>query len=236
MSDILLVHGSCHGAWCWRDLTPELDVLGHSVRTMDMPSHGEDPTPLNQVTLDTCTESVLESLGENTVVIAHSWGGFPATLAADIAPAKFQHLIYPCAYVPRDGLSLVDMRQLAPRQPILKAVNRAADGTSYGIYPEHAEEVFYADCPAGTTEYSLAHLTRQATRPQTTAAQLGQDHATVPRSYIRTLYDNAIPTEFQAEMVADWPQEDVYEMATSHSPFFADPTGLAALIDKIIKE
>jgi len=236
MSDILLVHGSCHGAWCWRDLTPELEARGHSVRTMDMPSHGEDATPLDQVTLENCTVSVLDALGENTVVIAHSWGGFPATLAADIAPAKFQRLIYLCAYVPRDGLSLVDMRQLAPRQPILKAVDRAADGTCYGIYPEHAEDVFYADCPAGTTEYALAHLTPQATRPQTTPARLGDGHVTVPRSYIRTLYDNAIPTEFQAEMVADWPQEDVYEMATSHSPFFADPTGLSALIDKIIKE
>ena len=236
MSDILLVHGSCHGGWCWRDLAPELETLGHNVRTMDMPSHGQDTTPLDQVTLENCTESVLDALGNNTVVVAHSWGGFPATLAADIAPAKFQRLIYLCAYVPRDGLSLVDMRKLAPRQPILKAVDRAEDGMSYGIFPEYAEEVFYADCPSGTTEFALAHLTEQATVPQTTPARLRQGHLTVPRSYIRTLYDNAIPTEFQAEMVADWPREDVYEMATSHSPFFADPSGLAALIDKIVKE
>lgn len=236
MSDILLVHGSCHGAWCWRDLSPVLGALGHDVRVMDMPSHGVDDTPLDQVTLESCTQAVVDALGTDTVVVAHSWGGFPATLAADIAPERFRRLIYLCAYVPREGLSLVDMRKLAPRQPILKAVDRGEDGMSYGVYPEHAQEVFYADCPAGTTEFALEHLSIQATLPQTTPARLGTGHLEVAKSYIRTLHDNAIPTEFQAEMVADWPAEDVYEMATSHSPFFADPKGLAAMIDGILKE
>ena len=236
MSDILLVHGSCHGAWCWRDLVPALAALGHEVRAIDMPSHGEDRTPLDQVTLHSCAQSIKEALGRDTVVLAHSWGGFPATLAADMAPGQVRRLIYLCAYVPREGHSLVDMRRLAPRQPILKAVHRAPDGASYTVKPEHAEEVFYADCPAGTTDYALAHLSPQATLPQTTPARLGSGHLTVPRTYIRTLYDNAIPTEFQAEMVADWPRKDVYVIPTSHSPFFADPGGLATLVNKIVKE
>ncbi len=234
MSDILLVHGSCHGAWCWRDTIPALEALGHAPRAMNMPSHGGDPTPLSEVTLDSCTRSVVEALGDETVVVAHSWGGFPATLAADIAPDRIAHLIYLCAYVPREGHSLVDMRKLAPRQPILKAVDRDASGLSYGIKPEHAREVFYADCPEGTTDYALAHISQQATLPQTTPAHLGAGHLSVPRSYIRCLHDNAIPTEFQAEMVADWPRDRVHEMDTSHSPFFADPAGLAALIDRIL--
>ncbi|SHJ33986.1 Pimeloyl-ACP methyl ester carboxylesterase [Shimia gijangensis] len=236
MSDILLVHGSCHGAWCWRDLIPELAALGHDVRGMDMPSHGQDDTPLSEVTLESCTASVVNALAKDTVVVAHSWGGFPATLAADIAPEKLNRLIYLCAYVPRDGHSLVDMRKMAPRQPILKAVDRAADGTSYRVHADYAEEVFYADCPKSTIDYAIANLSPQATLPQATPAHLGAGHLDVPRSYIRTLYDNAIPTEFQAEMVAGWPRSDVYEMATSHSPFFADPKGLAALIDQITKD
>ena len=236
MSDILLVHGSCHGAWCWRDTVPALEALGHTARTMNMPSHGDDPTPLSKVTLESCAQSVVDALGEDTTIIAHSWGGYPATLAADIAPEKIKRLIYLCAYIPREGHSLVDMRKLAPRQPILKAVARDPSGRSYGIKPEYAQEVFYADCPAGTTEYALAHISQQATLPQTTPAHLGEGHKSVAKSYIRCLYDNAIPTEFQAEMTADWPREDVFEMATSHSPFFADPKGLAALIDQILKD
>ncbi|MDO6479158.1 alpha/beta fold hydrolase [Shimia thalassica] len=236
MADVLLVHGSCHGAWCWRDVVPHLKALGHTPRTIDMPSHGQDTTPIEDVTLETCTAAVVEALAKDTIVVAHSWGGFPATLAADIAPQKIKRLIYLCAYVPREGLSLVDMRKLAPRQPILKAINRAEDGKSYTTFPDQTRDVFYADCPEGTTDYALQHLTPQATLPQMTPARLGAGHLTVARSYIRCLYDEAIPTEFQAEMAADFPAGDVYEMATSHSPFFADPKGLVALIDRIVKD
>nr|WP_319947774.1 alpha/beta fold hydrolase [uncultured Shimia sp.] len=236
MSDILFLHGSLHGAWCWRDMLPALAALGHSPRAMDMPSHGKDTTPIDQVTLDSCVASVVDQLGDNTVLVAHSWGGYPATLAADIAPEKIARIIYVCAYIPREGHSLVDMRKLAPRQPILKAIKRAADNKSYTVDPVHTREVFYQDCPEGTEDFALAHLSPQATLPQITPAKLGLGHTTCAKSYVRCLYDNAIPTEFQAEMVRDWPAKDVYEMPTSHSPFFSDPTGLAALIDTILKE
>ena len=111
MSDILLVHGSCHGAWCWRDLEPALEALGHSARSIDMPGHGADPTPVGAVTLDSCAQAVVDGLRENTVVLAHSWGGFPATRAADLAPGRIARLIYLCAYAPWDGYSLANMRR-----------------------------------------------------------------------------------------------------------------------------
>ena len=31
MAEYLLIHGSCHGAWCWRDVIPALEALGHAV-------------------------------------------------------------------------------------------------------------------------------------------------------------------------------------------------------------
>ena len=31
MSTLALVHGGWHGAWCWEQLTPELEALGHRV-------------------------------------------------------------------------------------------------------------------------------------------------------------------------------------------------------------
>ena len=52
MSDFLLIHGSCHGAWCWDDLIPELEALGHTARAIDLPSHGADKTPVAEVSLD----------------------------------------------------------------------------------------------------------------------------------------------------------------------------------------
>ena len=39
MARFLLIHGSCHGAWCWRDLLPELAARGHEARAIDLPFH-----------------------------------------------------------------------------------------------------------------------------------------------------------------------------------------------------
>ncbi|CUH54086.1 alpha/beta fold hydrolase [Shimia marina] len=239
MSDILLIHGSCHGAWCWRDLIPALTALGHSPRAIDLPSHGQDTTPLSEVTLDSCAEAIVNALGENTVVLGHSWGGFPITRAADLSHARGQghiaRLIYLCAYAPWDGHALIDMRRAAPRQPLLHAVVKSDDGLSYTVDPAKTRAAFYHDCPTGTEDFANAHLSPQSIRAQSDKITLGEGQRLCPKSYIRCTDDQTIPPEFQVTMTESWPASDVYDMPTSHSPFFADPKGLAALIDRIVK-
>lgn len=235
MSDILLVHGSCHGAWCWRDLIPALKALGHSPRAIDLPSHGADQTPIAEVTLDGCAQTIVDALHDNTVVLGHSWAGFPITRAADMAPGRIAHLIYLCAYVPWDGYSLADMRRQAPHQPLMKAVIKSADGLSYTIDPAQTRSAFYHDCPPGTEDYANAHLSPQSILAQDTKISLGKGHLACPRSYIRCANDQTIPPEFQHTMTQAWPRETVHTMPTSHSPFFADPAGLATMVDQILQ-
>lgn len=233
MSDILLVHGSGHGAWCWRDVVPALEAMGHKVQAIDMPSHGDDATAVSEVTLESCAEAVVAAIHQESIVVGHSWAGFPISRAADLAPDQIARLIFVCAYVPQGGLSLVDMRKLAPRQPLMKAVVRSSDGLSYVIDPDQTVDVFYHDCPKGTVEYANARLCPQAIAPQVTPLSLGQGFATVAKSYIRCTDDRTIPPEFQTEMTQVWSRQDVFDMHCGHSPFFADPDGLAARIDRI---
>lgn len=235
MANILLIHGAAHGAWCWRDTIPELEALGHRVRAIDLPSHGKDDTPIEDVTLDLYAQSILDAIDEPTVVLGHSMGGYPISRAADLNPTFFERLIYLCAYVPKDNYSLAEMRKLAPRQPIMKAVKRSEDGVSMTFRPEHAREVFYQDCSDEAIAFALENLCVQATLPQGTKVTLGQAYKTLPRSYIVCRNDEAIPAELQDEMASDFEATDVYEMATSHSPFLSDPKGLAQLVDKILK-
>ncbi|MFZ5962873.1 alpha/beta fold hydrolase [Thalassococcus sp. BH17M4-6] len=233
MADILLVHGSCHGAWCWRDVLGPLTDLGHHVRAIDLPSHGEDPTPLGDVTLDLYARAILDALTRPTLVVGHSMAGYPISRAADLDPSRIARLIYLCAYVPWPDHSLVDMRLRAPRQPILKALEKSADGLSFSIRPEHAREVFYHDCPDDAVQYALDRLCPQAILPQATKITLGANYASVPRSYIRCTEDGAVPPEFQATMAADFDPDTVVHMQTSHSPFLSDPAGLARTIDAL---
>jgi pimeloyl-ACP methyl ester carboxylesterase len=235
MAEFLLVHGSCHGAWCWRDVVPALSALGHSVHAIDLPGLGDDLTPTQDITLDLYAEAVLSASGPDTIIVGHSMAGFPIAAAAEAEPSNIGRLVFLCAYAPVDGLSLIDMRKRAPRQPLQDVLRISDDGLSWFIDPAHVEATFYHDCPAGTLEFATARLRPQAIKPQATPISLGENYASVAKSFIRCTDDQTIPPEYQATMVADWPRDDVFDFTTSHSPFFADPEGLAHLLDQIAK-
>ena len=228
MADFLLIHGSSHGAWCWRDVLPLLNRGGHSARAIDLPSHGEDRTPADQVTLDLYARTIVEAIDTPVVLVGHSMAGYPITAAAELAPEKIAKLIYLCAYVPVPGQSLADRRRAAPRQPLMAAVQVAPDRVTWSADPDQIGAVFYHDCPPGTVEYARAHLTPQPILPQETAVTLTERSAAIPRHYIRCEDDRTIPPEWQEHMTADWPAGTVSTLPTSHSPFFAAPDLLAA--------
>ena len=231
MADILLVHGSCHGAWCWRDLIPALTTRGHRPRTLDLPGHG-DGLPPQSATLEASCRAVAAALTPETVVLGHSWAGFPITGA--VAHALPRGLIYLCAYVPTSGMSLIEMRKAGPRQTIGDAAVKSADGHSYTIRPEAAPDLFYHDCAPEAVAFALDHLCPQPVLPQATPLAVPPAWTALPKAYIRCAQDRTIPPEYQASMVADWPRANVHVMETSHSPFLAAPEDLADLVDHII--
>lgn len=234
MADILLVHGSCHGAWCWRDMLAPLRALGHSPRALDLPSHGADRTPISEVTLDSYADAILDHCTPETVLVGHSMGGYSITAAAERDPKLMAQLIYVAGYVPISGKTLVEMRKMAPRQPLLEAVVMQADRKSFTIDPAKTRDLFYHDCSAEQHAFAQENLGPQPRLPAETPLQVTQAYR-LPRGYVVCANDHTIPPEFQREMVHDWPAEQVRELSTSHSPFFSAPQDLAALIDHFIK-
>lgn len=236
MADFLLIHGSCHGAWCWRDMTAPLEAMGHTARTIDLPGHGSDTTPIPKVTLDACADAILAASTPGTLIVGHSWGGYPISAAAESNPDAMRGLIYLCAYVPVSGMSLADMRKLSDAQPLAGTVIRSADMTTYTIVPDRVRDLFYHDCPDEVVAYAMPLLRPQIIKPQETPLNLTKRFASVPKSYIQTLNDHTIPPEFQLELAKDFPEDRLFNMPTSHSPFFADPQGLATMLDRISKQ
>lgn len=233
MADVLLIHGSCHGAWCWRDVIPALTALGHTARAIDLPGAGQDATPLDKVTLASCRDAVLAATTPDTIVVGHSWGGYPISAAAETDPNAMRALVFLCAYVPVSGKSMVDMRKGAKRQLVMDAIMRDATGETYTIDPARVPDLFYHDCPPEAVAFALANLSPQPIKPQITPLETGKNFAGLAKTYIRTAHDRTIPPEYQVEMTRNWPQEQVVTMQTSHSPFFCDPVGLAAHLDSI---
>jgi len=232
MARYLLVHGSGHGAWCWRDLLPRLAALGHDARALDLPGSGEDPTAPQQATLKSYGDAILASLTAPTILVGHSAGGFAITQAAETDPAQIARLVFLCAYVPRPGASLIDMRREAPEQPLSGALETSEDGHAYRFRDAALAANLYADCPPGTLDYARAHLGWQPIRPQSDSIAFTGRSAHVPRSFILCGNDRTIPPDHQRAMAAGH-GDDVHVIATGHSPFFAAPDVLAALLDRL---
>lgn len=234
MARFLLIHGSWHGAWCWRDVVPLLRESGHEAEAIDLPGHGHDRTPAEDVTLEAYSDAVVSALRPGTVLVGHSMGGYPITAAAELAAKRISRLVYLAAYVPLSGRSLAEMRQRGPRQPLLEAMIKSEDGVTVGLDPDQIEAKFYHDCPDGTLDYARDRLTPQPIRPTETPLDVTERSAAVPASYILCEDDRAIPPEYQAEMANR--VDNRHTLPSGHSPFFAVPADLVDLLNRIAEE
>lgn len=234
MAAFLLIHGSCHGAWCWRDLIPALAALGHEARAIDLPAHGEDRTPAAEVTLDLYADRILAAIDAPMTLVGHSAAGYPITLAAERAPEKIARLVYLCAYVPRPGMSMIDMRRAGPRQTLQGVVRVSPDGLTYTVDPARARDRFYQDCSDEAVAYAVTRLCPEPILPQATALPPLTRWPGVEKHYILCERDETIPPEYQAAMAAAFPPGAVTSLPTSHSPFFAAPGLLARQLAAIL--
>lgn len=226
MTDILLIHGSCHGAWAWDALLPYLDQRGLSARAIDLPAHGDDPTPIAEATLAGYAEAIAASLSSNTLLVGHSMAGYPITAAAELAPDKIAGLVYLAAYVPQAGLSLAQMRRLSPEQPLIEAIRVAPDRLSWYFDPVLGPDKLMGDlCKAEATRI-MARLGNEPLAPQETPLE-PRAAPELPRFYIRCLQDHAVPLSAQVAMSSDWPSERVFALNSSHAPFLSQPKALA---------
>jgi pimeloyl-ACP methyl ester carboxylesterase len=226
---IVLVHGAMHGAWCWETLIPRLTSAGHSVTALDLPG-SDGRLSAAEVTADAYAAAVTEALGQQTqpaLLVGHSMGGLPVSLAAERCPEQIAALVYLCAAVPIDDRTLSDT---SSDEAVLAEVRSDDDGMTFYFSEAYARRVFFGDCP----HYAAAGLSRlrpQALAPlreivHLSAARFG----TVPKHYIRTLKDEVIRPEQQARMAATLSGVELHELDCGHSPFYARPHELAALL------
>jgi pimeloyl-ACP methyl ester carboxylesterase len=227
MSDLLLIHGTCHGAWCFDLLIPELDTLGISAKAIDLPGRDGSPT-----TLDDYAQTILAAASPDTILVGHSAGGYAITAAAEADPTRFRALIYLCAYLPAPGQSLADMRRAGPSQPLMPAIRMAEDRQSFTIDPALAPAAFYQDCPPDRAGWATAQLCPQPVTPQQTPLW-PKAAETLPRHYITCDNDQTIPPAYQRQMAARVPEGCRHSLPSGHSPFLSMPDRLADLLARL---
>lgn len=223
MAEMLLVHGSCYGAWAFDHLIPALERRGVRARAIDLPGRGGAPTSLAEQ-----AKAIVAALDGPTVLVGHSAGGFAITAAAELAPDKVAGLIYLCAYVPVPGRSLADMRRAGPSQPLKGSFHLTADRSAYGFDPARAKALFFHDCP--DPEAVIARLCLEPVAPQETAFPALHHAPNLPCAAIICTDDRAIPPAYQAQMAEGMAQT---VLASGHSPFLSMPDRLAECLSAV---
>jgi pimeloyl-ACP methyl ester carboxylesterase len=230
MGTYVFVHGGWHGAWCWNRLIPLLEAQRHRVIALDLPSHGRDKTPTASVTMRDYVDAVvaqLDALPEPAVLIGHSSGGAVITQVAEERPEKIVRLVYLAAFLPKNGESVMSIFQQATDSTLLRSVIASADQSHLSIPDEALRDCFYAHCSDEDIALAKLCLVPQPLAPAVTPVTTTEKNfGRLPRVYIETLRDRALPTWAQRKMVATMPCERVLTLDTDHSPFFSAPRQL----------
>jgi pimeloyl-ACP methyl ester carboxylesterase len=231
MSTYVLVHGAWHGSWCWEKVVPPLKQTGHQVEILDLPGHGQDKTPLGEITLAAYTKRVCETLNaqaEPVILVGHSIGGIVITQVAQERPEKIQRLVYLAAFLVQNGESLFQVAQTDSDSLVLPNLMVNEEQGSL-TFKEGAplKDMFYGDCSDEDVARATSLLVPQALAPLATPARITAEHfGRVPRVYIECLRDRAISPSMQKRMYTATPCQTILSMQTSHSPFFSAPQEL----------
>lgn len=235
----VLIHGAWHGAWCWEHLERELQARHLGVTAFDLPGHGDDTTPRAEVDMDAYVERVVSWIREfdrPVELLGHSMGGAIITAVAEQIPAHLTGLIYLCAFLPRDGESLAQLGAEDQHSGLTGNMRSGPEPNTVVVSEDNAREIFYHDCRHDDMDAAIARLVPQPVAPfgapiHTTAENFGS----VPRAYIVCREDRAITADMQYRMIERQPCSPVIELATGHSPFYANPIALADALEEICR-
>jgi pimeloyl-ACP methyl ester carboxylesterase len=242
MATFVLVHGAFHGAWCWVKLIPALEARGHRAVAIDLPSLGEDQTPLAEVTLALWAERIAAAMAgeaEPVVLVGHSLGGVAIAAAVERAPERVKLLIYLAAFLPRDGDSVLSLSAspAARKESGPSAFTRTADGVGLIARPDVAPGRFYSGTSPEDIAYAVPRLRPLAFSVQKEALRLtAERYGRVPRAYIECLADETISLGLQRDMAAKSPCRRVISLPTDHSPFFSAPGLLADALSELAED
>ncbi|KAL3530800.1 hypothetical protein ACH5RR_010122 [Cinchona calisaya] len=114
----VLVHGSCHGAWCWYKVVAVLKSLGHNVTAVDLAASGINTTKqANEVhCISEYAQPLMEFMeglpeDERVILVGHSLGGISTTMAMERFPRKIAVAVFVSAFMPGPDLPYLHITQ-----------------------------------------------------------------------------------------------------------------------------
>ncbi|URE00019.1 Polyneuridine-aldehyde esterase [Musa troglodytarum] len=241
---IILVHGACHGAWCWHKVTTLLMSAGYRVTVPDLAASGVDERRFEDLrTFTDYSQPLLDILaclptGERVILVGHSLGGLNIALAMDRFSEKIAAAVFVTASMPD---SVNPPSHVLDKHKEEKLMLNWGD-TQFGLFGDKEKGL---DSILLGTEFLSKLYTRSPPEDLTLARTLMrpsslflEDLASMPpfsesgygsveKIYVVCAQDEIVSEGFQRWMIENNPVKEVRVLEDAdHMPMFSTPRQL----------
>ncbi|MBI2152282.1 MAG: alpha/beta fold hydrolase [Candidatus Rokubacteria bacterium] len=239
MKEYVLVHGACHGAWCWEAVAERLSARGHRMVVLDLPGHGRRASEHTTASVVSYARSVVDAMAfhgiSRGIVVGHSMGGLVIPKVVEMAPERVAHLVFLAAVVLPDMSSLWDTHLVPGQRAMIRGLAQAGGNGTF-LYPAwYAWSRWMNDLAQGhpVVQAALPRLTPQPLRPFVEQVNLTGFYAmSVPRTYIRCLKDVAVQPDRAVEYARRLGVKPV-DLDVAHDAMLSAPDALVRLLESL---
>jgi putative intracellular protease/amidase len=232
----VLVHGAWADESAWGFVRNQLAV-GANVEVVNLPAHGADPTPGPGTGLNDYVKAVTKAVNKypgKVTLVGHSMAGIIISQVAENLPNKIDKLVYVSAFLPKNGESLNSIVDKFLNGKKLDIFEFNADYSLIGVKKEAIPAVVCDDCPQFMKDALVKYHRPDPVKGFNDVVKLGPNFKKVPKYYIHTKNDNAVPFVLQQQMVKDnGSVKKTFEMNTSHLPFVVQPQEFVEILTRI---
>lgn len=232
----VLVHGAWADESAWGFVRNQLAIRANVV-VVNLPAHGADNTYGAGVGLDAYVKAVSDTVKNQkgkVILVGHSMAGMIISQVAENMPEKISKLIYVSAYLPKNGQSLMDLSKMDSTSKVGPALEFNQDYSLATINKDKLPAAVCNDCPDYMKDILKKYHRAEPTKALNDKVKLGKKFAGVPKYYIATTADQAVPYALQQKMIAaNGTIKKVYEMNTSHLPFVVQPQQFLSILGEI---
>ncbi|TVU34675.1 hypothetical protein EJB05_16520, partial [Eragrostis curvula] len=249
----VLVHGLCHGAWCWYKVATMLESAGHRVTALDMAGCGARPERAEEVaSFEEYSRPLLDAVaalpaGEKAVLVGHSFGGQSLALAMERYPEKVAAAVFASAAMPAVGKPMKIVSEEFSQETGPEFFMDCTRGTSgdpqnpmatFLLGPQYMAHRLYQLSPPEDLTLARA-MVRPSRRFAEDAVMKGkvlteERYGAARRVYVVAEEDASWSAEFQRRMASWNPGTEVIGLqGADHMPMLSKPRELAELLMEV---
>ncbi|KAL7231881.1 hypothetical protein ACSBR2_009999 [Camellia fascicularis] len=251
-SHFVLVHGSCHGAWCWFKVATLLRSGGHRVTVLDLAASGVHPKQVEEVrSMSDYLEPLMEfmvslQVDDRVILVGHSMGGIGISVAMERFPEKISVAVFVAAFMPGPDLDFLTVFQehvtgldsyMDCQQKFDNGLDKPPTSLIFG--PKFLSSKLYnLSTPEDLTlatllvrPYPMYHDEGEVLKE---TALTKDNYGSVRRVYVVIEEDNIIKEKYQRWMIENNPTDEVKVIPGSdHMVMICKPQELCSCLQEI---